>query len=75
MLVMGMRPMRVDQVISREELRSKLLPVAPDRYRAIIATAAGTGLRWREATSLQLDALDLNLDPPVRFGVRGVGEG
>ena len=34
-----------DQVINRDELRSRLLPAAPDRYRAIIATAAGAGLR------------------------------
>jgi integrase len=49
-----------DQVISRGELRSKLLPAAPDRYQAIIATAAGAGLRWGEAAGLRLDALDLN---------------
>jgi integrase len=48
-----------DQVISRQELRSKLLPATPDRYRAIIATAAGAGLRWGEAAGLRLDALDL----------------
>ena len=48
-----------DKVISREDLRSKLLPVTPDRYRAIIATAAGAGLRWGEAAGLRLDALDL----------------
>ncbi len=48
-----------DQVISREELRSKLLPIAPDSYRAIIATAAGAGLRWGEVAGLRLDALDL----------------
>ncbi|MGH4010337.1 MAG: tyrosine-type recombinase/integrase [Pseudonocardiaceae bacterium] len=48
-----------EQVISREELRSKLLPTAPERYRAIIATAAATGLRWGEAAGLRLDALDL----------------
>lgn len=49
-----------DQVISRDELRSKLLPAAPDRYRAIIATAAGAGLRWGEAAGLRVDALDLD---------------
>ncbi|MGH3925809.1 MAG: tyrosine-type recombinase/integrase, partial [Pseudonocardiaceae bacterium] len=49
-----------DQVISRDELRSKLLPAAPDRYRAIIATAAGAGLRWGEAAGLRRDALDLD---------------
>jgi integrase len=48
-----------EQVISRGELRSTLLPAAPDRYRAIIATAAGTGLRWGEVAGLRRDALDL----------------
>jgi integrase len=48
-----------DQVISRYELRSELLPVTPDRYRAITATGAGAGLRWGEAAGLRLDALDL----------------
>jgi integrase len=47
-------------VINRNELRTKLLPAAPDRYRAIIATAAGTGLRWGEAAGLRTDALDLD---------------
>lgn len=47
------------QVLSREELRTRLLPATPDRYRAIIATAAGAGLRWGEAAGLRLDALDL----------------
>ena len=48
-----------DQVISQDELLTKLLPVAPERYRAIIATAAGSGLRWGEAAGLCLDALNL----------------
>jgi integrase len=48
-----------DQVISQQDVRSKLLPLAPNRYRAIIATAAGAGLRWGEAAGLRLDALDL----------------
>ena len=49
-----------DQVISRGELRGTLLPAAPDRYQAIIATAAGAGLRWGELAGLRLDALDLD---------------
>jgi integrase len=48
-----------DQVISRDEVRNKLLPAAPAQYQAIIATAAGAGLRWGEAAGLRLDALDL----------------
>ena len=49
-----------DQVISRAELLTKLLPGVPHRYRAIIGTAAGTGLRWGEAAGLCDDALDLD---------------
>ncbi|MEV4822552.1 tyrosine-type recombinase/integrase [Micromonospora sp. NPDC049274] len=49
-----------DQVISRPELFSKLLPVVPDRYRALVAFAAGTGLRWGECAGLRWDAVDLD---------------
>jgi len=38
---------------------SGLLPSAPERYRDIIATAAGAALRWGEAAELCLDAVDL----------------
>jgi integrase len=48
------------QVIDRSEVITRLLPAAPERYRAIIATAAGTGLRWGEAAGLCADALDLD---------------
>lgn len=46
------------QVISREDLRVRLLPAVPARYRGMTATVAGTGLRWGEAAGLCLDALD-----------------
>jgi integrase len=49
-----------EQVISREDLRSRLLPAVPARYRALVATAAGTGLRWGEAAGVCSDALDLD---------------
>jgi hypothetical protein len=35
-----------ERIISRADLRGRLLPVVPDRYRAVVATAAGAGLRW-----------------------------
>ncbi|MEV6101047.1 site-specific integrase [Nocardia sp. NPDC051981] len=48
------------RVISKEEVRQLLLPaVRPERYRALVATAAFTGLRWGEAVGLCADALDL----------------
>jgi integrase len=49
--------------ITREELRGKLLPllpVLPDRYRALVGTAAGTGLRWGECIGLRWDCVDLD---------------
>jgi integrase len=48
-----------DQVISREQLARLLLPATPVRYRALVALAAGTGLRWGECAGLCWDALDL----------------
>jgi integrase len=49
-----------ERIITREELVTVLLPAMPDRYRAIVATAGGAGLRWGEATGLCADALDLD---------------
>jgi integrase len=49
-----------ERIITREELVTVLLPVVPDRYRAIVATAGGAGLRWGEAAGLCADALDLD---------------
>jgi integrase len=49
-----------DRIISREELMTVLLPVVPDRYRAIVATAGGAGLRWGEVAGLCADAVDLD---------------
>lgn len=50
-----------DQTISRDELVSQLLPAVPDRYRALVGLAAGTGLRWGEVAGLRWDAIDLDL--------------
>jgi integrase len=48
-----------ERIIDRDTLRSRLLPAVPDFYRAVVATAAGTGLRWGEVAGLCPDALDL----------------
>lgn len=45
------------RVITREQFTT-LLEVIPDRYRALIAMGAGTGLRWGELVALRLDAID-----------------
>ncbi|MEU4743610.1 tyrosine-type recombinase/integrase [Actinosynnema sp. NPDC023658] len=47
-------------VISRELLRTRLLPAVPDRYRAVVAMAAGTGQRWGETIADRLDVIDLD---------------
>lgn len=49
-----------EQIIDRAVFRSSLLPVVPDRYRAIVAVGGGAGLRWGEAAGLCADALDLD---------------
>ena len=45
-------------VITRDELIAKLRPAVPDRYRALVALAGGTGLRWGECAGLCWDAID-----------------
>ncbi|WP_214367447.1 tyrosine-type recombinase/integrase [Pseudonocardia sp. H11422] len=52
-----------ERIISRADLRGRLLPVVPPRYRGIVATAAGAGLRWSEAAGLRADAVDLDGGP------------
>ncbi|MDN5930919.1 MAG: site-specific integrase [Pseudonocardia sp.] len=47
-----------DQIVSRDVVREQLLPVVPLRYRAVIAAAAGTGMRWGELAGLCDDAID-----------------
>jgi integrase len=49
-----------ERIISRADFRARLLPVLPDRYRAIVAVAGGAGLRWGEAAGLRSDALNLD---------------
>lgn len=49
-----------ERVISREDLRGVLLPAVPERHRALVATAAGAGLRWGEVAGLREDVVDLD---------------
>jgi len=49
-----------DLVLDRRHL-GQLLAATPSRYRALIALAAGTGLRWGECAGLHWDAVDLSL--------------
>jgi len=48
------------RVISRADLVASLLPAVPDRYRALVALAGGTGLRWGECTGLRWECLNLD---------------
>jgi integrase len=49
-----------DRVITRAQLLGDLLPAVPVRYRALVALAGGTGMRWGECTGLRWDAVDLD---------------
>lgn len=49
-----------DATITPAVLVGQLLPVVPDRYRALVALAGGTGLRWGECAALRWDAVDLD---------------
>jgi integrase len=48
------------QTISREEFTTQLLPAVPERHRAIVALAGGTGLRWGECVGLRWESVDLS---------------
>jgi integrase len=50
---------RSKRFIGRHELVTQLLPSVPARYRALVALAGGTGLRWGECAGLRWDAVDL----------------
>jgi integrase len=45
--------------ITREQLVGQVLPAVPRRYRAMVATAAGAGLRWGECVGLRRRNVDL----------------
>ncbi|WP_298330927.1 site-specific integrase [Haloactinopolyspora sp.] len=51
---------RDGRTITRDELVSKLLPVVPEFYRALPATAAGAGLRWGECLGLRWSDIDVD---------------
>lgn len=43
--------------ITIDQLTTQLLPAVPDRYRALVALAGGTGLRWGECVGLRWNAV------------------
>lgn len=48
------------QTISREDFTGRLLPAVPERHRALVALAGGTGLRWGECVGLRWESVDLD---------------
>jgi integrase len=48
------------RTITRGTFVRQLLPAIPERYRALVAVAGGTGLRWGEVLGLRLDMIDLD---------------
>ncbi|SDU17987.1 tyrosine-type recombinase/integrase [Jiangella alkaliphila] len=64
-----------ERTISREGFLSQLLPVIPERHRALVALAGGTGLRWGECAGLRWDAVDLDAEEVhvVRVAVEVAG--
>lgn len=47
------------KIITPAVLGSSLLPAVPERHRALVGLAGGTGLRWGECLGLRWDAIDL----------------
>lgn len=43
---------------------ARLIHATPDHWRPLVATLAGTGVRWGEATALRWSDLDLDADVP-----------
>lgn len=48
--------------LSLDDFRKRLLPAVPVEYRALVAIAAGAGLRWGECAGLPWHAVDLRGD-------------
>lgn len=48
------------RTITRAELINRLLPALPDRHRALVGLAGGTGLRWGECVGLRWDSVELD---------------
>jgi integrase len=48
------------RTITRDTFVRQLLPAVPARYRALVAVAGSTGLRWGECLGLRLDTIDFD---------------
>jgi integrase len=63
------------QTITRTLFVGQFLPAVPDRYRALVGVAGGTGLRWGECIGLRWDCVDLdaNTVSVIRVAVEVAG--
>jgi len=63
------------RTITMGQLIDDLLPAVPDRFRAIVALAGGTGMRWGECVGLRWECVDLvnNTVSVVRVAVEIAG--
>jgi integrase len=48
-----------ERTMAPDVLVKRLLPIVPSRYRALVALAAGPGMRWGECVGLRWEAVDL----------------
>ena len=49
-----------DRLVTPEQIIGQLIPQIPQRYRALVGLAAGTGMRWGECVGLRWDAVEWN---------------
>jgi integrase len=49
-----------ERTIGLDELTGRLLPAVPEYHRALVAAAAGAGLRWGECIGLRWGSVDLD---------------
>lgn len=56
---------KTEMVVLTPNEFTTLLGAFPDHWQPLIATLAGTGMRWGEATALPVGAVDLDGTPPV----------
>jgi integrase len=56
---------KTEMVVLTPNEFTTLLAAFPEHWQPLIATLAGTGMRWGEATALHVGAVDLDSSPPT----------
>lgn len=54
------KPQRASVALAQDEFFGRLLPAVPADHRALVAVAAGAGMRWGEAVGLPWNAVDFD---------------